>query len=91
MDKEVEKVVDDLGLSDLGNYDGKTFIVELDSSDKFSTLYTEISNKYEQEDDTEMQSFNDTTSVTVFSTDSVEIIASANYDNDLYTISIGRK
>ena len=85
----VEDVVNELGVADLGHYDGDMFLVELNSSDEYSSLYSEISTKFNTEDS--MSSFEDSRSVTVFTNDSVEITATADYDNDLYSILIGRK
>ena len=85
----VEDVVNELGVEDLGHYDGDMFLVELNSSDEYSSLYSEISTKFNTE--TSMSSFEDARSVTVFTNDSVEITATADYDNDLYSILIGRK
>lgn len=85
----VEDVVNELGVEDLGHYDGDMFLVELNSSDEYSSLYSEISTKFNTE--TSMSSFEDARSVTVFTNDSIEITATADYDNDLYSILIGRK
>ena len=85
----VEDVVNELGVEDLGHYDGDMFLIELNSSDEYSSLYSEISTKFNTE--TSMSSFEDARSVTVFTNDSVEITATADYDNDLYSILIGRK
>lgn len=85
----VEDVVGELGVEDLGHYDGDMFLIELNSSDEYSSLYSEISTKFNTE--TSMSSFEDARSVTVFTNDSVEITATADYDNDLYSILIGRK
>lgn len=86
----MDKVIDELGLRQYGDYDGNVFIANIDNSDKFSSIYSAISSKYTP-DDADTQQFNDTSSVTVFTDDDIEIIASANYDNDLYTISVGEK
>lgn len=86
MDK-VQEVVDELGL--VGDFDGNIFVAEFKDSDSFSNAYTTISDKYEAEDSGNQ--FDDATSVTVFSTDEIEIIASANYDTDNYAISVGVK
>ena len=88
MDK-IEEVVNELGLQEFGDFDGETFIATMNSSDEFSNVYSEISDKYEVDDDT--GEFNDSKSMTVFTSDEIEIIANADYDNDNYTISIGRK
>ena len=85
----VEDVVNELGVEYLGHYDGNMFLVELNSSDEYSSLYSEISTKFNTE--TSMSSFEDSKSVTVFTNDSIEITATADYDNDLYSILIGRK
>ena len=85
----VEDVVNELGVEELGHYDGDMFLVELNSSDEYSSLYSEISTKFNTE--TSMSSFEDSKSVTVFTNDSIEITATADYDNDLYSILIGRK
>ena len=86
MDK-VNEVIDDLGLREFGDFDGNIFIVDIQDSDTFSSIYTDISDKYDPEDDN--NEFNDDSSVTTFITDGVEIIATANYDSDKYSISIG--
>ena len=87
----VEEVVSKLGIEDIGEYEGDNlFKVELTSSDKFANLYNEISELFETDSDTE-NSFEDSTSMTVFSNESVEIIASADYENDNYAITIGVK
>ena len=87
----VEEVVNELGVENIGEYENENlFKIELTSSDKFANLYNEISELFETESDTE-NSFEDSTSVTVFSNASVEIICSADYDNDNYAITIGEK
>ena len=86
MDK-VNEVIDDLGLREFGDFDGNIFIVDIQDSDTFSSIYTDISDKYDPEDDN--NEFNDDSSVTTFITDGVESIATANYDSDKYSISIG--
>lgn len=88
MDK-VEEVVDELGLRDYGDFDGEVFIAELNTSDEFSNLYSKISDNYEVDEDT--GEFDDSKSMTVFTSDEIEIIANADYNNDTYTISVGRK
>ena len=45
----VEDVVNELGVEYLGHYDGNMFLVELNSSDEYSSLYSEISTKFNTE------------------------------------------
>lgn len=85
----VTDVVDLLQLNDLGEYDGDTYIVELNSSDRFANLYTEIADKFEA--DEEGNSFDDSKSVTSFSNDNIEIVVTADYDADRYAVSIRNK
>lgn len=85
----VEAVVEEMGLEKYGDFEGDIFIIELDSSDVFSSLLSEISSKFDIDND--LCSYDDSTSVNVYSNDFVEITATANYDQDLYSISIGRK
>lgn len=86
----IDAVVDELGVRDLGDYDGSVFLVETNSSDQFANIYTLISDKFEIEKEAQNE-FNDMKSTTIFSNDSIEIIATADYDNDRYAITIGEK
>ena len=88
MDK-INELVDDLGLRDLGDFDGDLFIVEFDSSDEFSNVYTRLSDMFDV--DSDAGEFSDAKSVVVFTNEYLEIITTADYDNDMYAISIGEK
>lgn len=86
----IDAVVDELGVRDLGDYDGSVFLIELDSSDQFANVYTTISDKFELEKEAQNE-FDDMKSTAIFSNDSIEIITSADYENDRYAITIGEK
>lgn len=86
----IDAVIDELGVRDLGDYDGNVFLIELDSSDQFANVYTAISDKFELEKEAQNE-FDDMKSTAIFSNDSIEIITSADYDNDRYAITIGEK
>ena len=88
MDK-IKAIADKLGILDIGSFDGNTFIAKVETSDEFSNIFSAITDSYEMADDG--GEFDDSRSMTVFTDDSHEIIAVADYDNDDYTISIGEK
>ena len=88
MDK-INELVDELGLRDYGEFDGNLFIINFNSSDEFSNVYTELSDMFDADEDS--GEFNDSRSVVTFTDENLEIITSADYDNDLYSISIGEK
>ena len=88
MDK-VEEAVNSLGLSPYGEFNGNNFVAEFTDSDIFSNFFMTISEKYDSDENS--GEFNDENSMVVFTDEDIEIITTANYDNDKYSISIGVK
>ena len=87
--EKIDSVVNDLSLNQYGDYDGETFVATLPDSNIFSNVYSKLSDDYEI--DPSGNEFNDSKTFSVFTDDGIEIIASADYNNDNYTISIGAK
>lgn len=88
MDK-INELVDELGVRDLGDFEGSVFVINFNSSDEFSNIYTQISDRFDADDNA--GEFNDSKSMVVFTDEDLEIITTADYDNDVYSISIGEK
>ena len=85
----INELVDEFGIEELGEFDGSVFVVNLNSSDEFSNLYAMISDMFDVDEDA--GEFNDSKSMVVFTDEDLEIITTADYDNDVYSVSIGEK
>lgn len=86
---EITNFIDSLDLGFEPIEEGNGYVISLDSSDDFSSVYNKLflNNDLEEDD----QKLLEDVSYFVFTNGNYEIIMSANYNTDTYEVRIGER
>ena len=86
---EITSFIDSLDLGFTPTREGNGYVILLDSSDDFSSVYNKLFLNDDLEEDD--QKLLEDVSYFVFTNGNYEIIMSANYDTDRYEVRIGER